>query len=234
MVKTVLITGGSKGIGKASVKKFYDEGYNVAFSSRNQELLDKVEEELSLEKERTLSFKADVTKSEEVKDFVNNTKNKFGSIDVLLCNAGAGFFGNVDEIEEEDFQRNLDVNVTGVFLTCKYALPYLKEQNKGQIVIVSSMAGKTGIAGGSGYCAAKWGVLGFAQSLKQELRETQIKLASILPGSVETNFFDDLPVGPTPNRHLTAEEVAEQIYKVAEQGKTSDIDEVTLRPAYNP
>jgi len=160
--------------------------------------------------------------------------DKLGHIDILINNAGIGLFGNVEDMTKENFELQFEVNVFGVFLVTKVFLPYLKKIDAGQIINIGSLASKVGSAGGSAYCASKWAVLGFTKSLREELRNTQIKVAAVMPGYVNTNFFKAAGIHPNPERMMEPEEIAEIIFRVAEQPEGADTDEVVVKGAYQP
>lgn len=224
-MKNAVITGGSKGIGKAIATLFAQKGFTVTITGRNEDSLK--EAVTSLEGDGHSYVVGDVSSEESAKKL----RDTVSSVDVLVNNAGFGIFKNVEDLSKDEFEDQLAVNVTGVFLTTKYLLPLFKEQNKGSIITISSMAAQSSFAGGTAYTATKWGVEGFMGSLKKELRDTKVKCGTVLPGSVDTHFFDDLPFGPTPDRHLDAEDVARTVYFMATQPETADIDRIVLRPA---
>lgn len=234
MVKTVFITGLSSGIGAATAKKFYDEGYNIVGYSRNLEKQKKVAKQHGFENNRTLLLKGDVTKEEQVRQGVKKAIQTFKKIDVLVNNAGFGRFGTIEELELKDFQDQFSVNLFGVFLTTKHVLKHMKERDEGQIIMISSMAGKNHFKGGTAYASTKWALQGFTGCLKTELRPTKIKVGSILPGSVDTAFFDEVGTSPNPKRCLKPSDISRQIYNLANQDKHSDIDEIIVRPAHTP
>lgn len=234
MAKTVIITGLSSGIGAATAKKFYKEGYNVVGFSRNLEKQRKVANKHEFDPNRSLLIKGDVTKEEDVKNAVKQTIKAFKKIDVLVNNAGFGKFGIVEELELKDFEEQFSVNVFGVFLMTKHVLKHMKERDEGQIIMISSMAGKNHFKGGTAYASTKWALQGFTGCLKTELRPTKIKVGTILPGSVDTAFFDEVGMSPNPKRCLKPSDISRQIYNLANQDKHSDIDEIIVRPAHTP
>lgn len=234
MNKTVFITGGSSGIGKACIEKFYEAGYNISNLSRDLERQREMAEELGLDPSRVLLNKGSVTDEEEVEQAVENTVEQFEKIDVLVNNAGVGRFGAVEDLSKEDFETLYDVNVFGVFVTTKKILNHMKKRDEGQIIMISSMAGKNHFKGGSAYAGTKWALEGMTGCIQKELRPTQIKIGRILPGSVDTPFFKKAETEPNRERCLEPVDVAKQVYNMAEQGENSDIDEIVVRPAYTP
>ena len=229
MKPVVLITGASSGIGKATAKLFYKQGYNLVLSSRSEESLKQVTNNFSRERYQLVT--GDIQEEATAKQLVAQTRKHFGRLDVLVNNAGVGVFGSVEETSARDFDVQMRTNVRGVFLLTKHALTLLKEQDEGQIVMVSSMAAKNFVPDASVYCASKWALRGFTGSLKHELRDTHIKVGSILPGSVDTPFFAKAGAQLNPERHLSPVSVAQAIFQLATQPVDADVDEVVLRPA---
>lgn len=229
MTKVVLITGASSGIGQAIAKQFYTQGYNLVLNARSKESLQ--EAASGFAEERVALVLGDVSQEATAKRLVDEAKKRFGSLDVVVNNAGVGVFNKVEDTSREEFEKQLHTNVLGVFFVCKHALPVLREQDSGQFIMISSMAAKTHFAGGGAYCASKWALQGFTGSLKQELRDSHIKVASILPGSVDTPFFDKAGASLNQERHLEPSSVALAAWQVASQPVDADIDELVLRPA---
>ena len=224
-MKQVVITGGSKGIGRACAELFAANGYTVLVTGRTESTLRKTVKSLEGSNHTyVVGDVADAATAEQIRDNVEQ-------IDVLVNNAGFGVFKPVEDMKEEEFMSQFSVNVKGVFLTTKSLLPLFRSQDEGTVITISSMAGQSHFANGTAYSATKWAVEGFVGSLKKELRDTHVKCCSILPGSVDTSFFDALPFGPTEDRHLEPEDVAETVYFVANQPDSADIDRIVLRPA---
>lgn len=234
MVKTVIITGASSGIGKEATKDFYNKGYNVVLFSRSKQKQEKVKSDLQLSQDKSLLIQGDVSKEEDVRRAVEKTLKKFDAIDVLVNNAGFGKFAPTEELTLKDFKDQFDVNLFGVFLMTKHVLLHMKKRNEGQIIMISSMAGKNHFSNGTAYASTKWALQGFTGCLKTELRPTKIKVGSILPGSVDTAFFKEMNMTPNQERLLKPKDVSKQILNLANQGKDSDIDEIVVRPAYTP
>lgn len=218
----IIITGASKGIGKETAK-LLSKDHNVLITGTSDQTK-KTSQELNVNYELS-----DVTKEEDIKKLVEKTSQK--KLDVLICNAGVGYFKELEKTTQEEYNHMFDVNVKGVFLTLKHFLPKLKEQNSGQIIVISSMAGINPVANGSVYASTKWAVQGLIKSLKQELRSTKIKVSLVLPGSVNTQFFDGKDITPNPKRVLTPKSIANAINTIITQHESSDIDEIVIRPS---
>ena len=188
--KVAYITGGSKGIGYGIAKILLERGMRVAISGRNKEALDKAAKGLG--ETNVLPLVSDVCTMEDEKAAVQKVLDRWGQLDVVVANAGVGYFAPIDEMEEEAWNRMIDTNLSGVFHTLKAALPSLKE-SKGYYITIASLAGTNFFPKGAGYNATKFGVVGFTQAAMLDLRPYDIKVSTIMPGSVATHFNDHIP-----------------------------------------
>ncbi|WP_121964742.1 SDR family oxidoreductase [Myroides sp. N17-2] len=191
MQKVVYITGGTKGIGKGIAKALLDSGYKVAISGRSLETVNEAIKELG-HSDQVLAIQSDVRNYEDEVSAVEQIVNKFGRLDVVIANAGVGIFSSVEDMSLEDWNTMIDTNLTGVFHTLKASVKQLKE-NKGYYISIASLAGINFFANGSGYNASKFGVVGFTQAAMLDLRNADVKVTTILPGSVSSNFNDHEP-----------------------------------------
>jgi NAD(P)-dependent dehydrogenase (short-subunit alcohol dehydrogenase family) len=192
-LKVCVITGASSGIGYATAKLFSERGYRVYGISRRSEL------------------RADVKNYEEIKGAIERVVEKEGGLDILVVNAGIARVGYVEEFNISDWLEVLNTNLNGAFYTVKAALPHIREG--GHIVFVGSIASKRAFPGWSAYCASKWGLLGFAKSLGEELKG-RIKVSTVLPGAVDTPLWEG--IGGDKSRMLKAEDVAKVILNIVE------------------
>ena len=217
--RTALVTGSTRGIGKETTLLLLKKGLNVIISSRSQDSVENVIEEIldkfPSKKENILGLKCDVCKHSEVKTLVDVSVKRFGRIDVLVNNAGIVYFESIMDTTEEEWDKTIDTNLKGVFLFTKEVLPYMIENKSGVIINVSSGAGKYGFPNLSAYCASKFGVIGLTESVAKEVTDYNVKIMAICPGGVETKMIKDIvKVGyNAPNRNLIKpEEVANKIY----------------------
>ena len=217
--RTALVTGSTRGIGKETALLLLQKGLNVIISSRSQEGVDNVIEEIldkfPSEKENILGLKCDVSKHSEVKTLVDVSVKRFGRIDVLVNNAGIVYFKCLLDTTEEEWDKTIDINLKGVFLFTKEVLPYMIENKSGIIINVSSGAGKYGFPNLSAYCASKFGVIGLTESVAKEVTDNNVKIMAICPGGVYTKMIKDIvKVGyNASNRNLMKpKEVANKIY----------------------
>ena len=186
--KTVLITGGSKGIGYSIAKALLREGVNVAITSRTLEAAEQAANTLNENVEgKILPIQADVRSYVDQENMVSRVINEFGCIDIVIANAGVGHFASVDEISLEEWNEVIDVNLTGVFYTVKSTVAEL-EKTKGYLITIASLAGTNFFANGAAYNASKYGLVGITQAVMLDLRHKGIKVTTIMPGSVATEF----------------------------------------------
>ena len=186
--KIVLITGGSKGIGYGVAESLIQEGAKVAITSRSQKSADEAAAKLNkIGKGEAMVIQADVRDANAQQKAVEITVKRFGALDVLVANAGLGYFGNIETLTIDQWNETIDTNLTGVFYSIKACLPELKK-SKGYIITMASLAGTNFFAGASAYNASKFGLVGFTQAAMLDLRALGIKVSTIMPGSVATEF----------------------------------------------
>jgi NADP-dependent 3-hydroxy acid dehydrogenase YdfG len=233
-MKVVLITGASSGIGEATAEFLAKKDFIVVLVARNKKKLDAIVKKIKENKGEALAIKMDVCNEMHIADAVMELLDKYKRIDILINNAGIGYFESIENMKEKDWDEVFDVNVKGSFLVTKHVLPFMKKQDSGLIINISSMAAFNAFAGGACYCASKAALNGFSKVLKQEVREHKIKVATIMPGSVDTPFFGKLGMTVNKERCLDSEDVALACFNLITQPETLDVDEIILRPAYNP
>ncbi len=192
-MKTALITGGSKGIGYGIAEVLVRQGWKVAITGRQAKAVESAIAKLNLIKQgNAIGLVADVRDFDQQKTAVEKLLGAFGQLDVLVANAGVGFFGTIETLEPRHWQETIDTNLTGVFYSVKACYEALKK-SKGYIITIGSLAGTNFFAGGSSYNASKFGLLGFTQAVMLDARAHQIKVSTIMPGSVATEFNEHVP-----------------------------------------
>ncbi|HYK56170.1 MAG TPA: SDR family oxidoreductase [Flavisolibacter sp.] len=190
--KVAYITGGSKGIGYGIAKALLDEGMRVAITSRSLDAAKKAAASLSKDASRVLALQSEVSSMASEMKAVQAVTSQFGQLDVLVANAGVGYFAPIDTITEEDWRATIDTNLTGVFNSVKASIEPLKKSN-GYIIPMASLAGTNFFETASAYNASKFGLVGFTQAIMLDLRKYGIKVTTIMPGSVATHFNDHTP-----------------------------------------
>lgn len=197
--KVAIITGGSGGIGVATAKLFAQEGAKVVLVDLNAQDLDAAAKELQLDPEQYLLVAADVSKEENVINYVKQTMDKFGRIDVLFNNAGIeGQSAPLTEQPAENLDKVLNVNIKGVFFGMKHVLPIMIEQKTGSIINMSSIAGWIGFPGISPYVASKHAVIGLTKNAALEFAQTGVRVNAISPAPIETRMMRSVEAGQDP------------------------------------
>jgi len=212
--KTVIITGGSEGVGAAMARMFAEAGANLMLVARNKKNLDTIAAELR-DKTRVEVFAMDVADADACVDVFKKAHFEFGRVDVLVNNAGFHKRGVVEDVESVDLATMVDVNLKAPIMLTRIALPYLRESGGGAIVNVGSLAGRMPVPGSASYAATKAGLRSFTYALAQELAGSNIKLAVVSPGPIDTGFIM-ADIDTTSNLTLsqpisTAEEVAQAV-----------------------
>lgn len=187
--KVALITGGTKGIGYGIAEALLKQGMKVAITGRSQQSVDEAAKELGSD---ILAIQADVKSFESQQNAIKSVVAKWGQLDCLIANAGVGHFSSIEEMTVDNWNDTLDTNLTGVFYSVKSALLEIKK-TKGYIFTISSLAGTNFFENGSAYNASKFGLTGFTQSIMLDLRKHNIKVSTIMPGSVSTYFNEHEP-----------------------------------------
>lgn len=224
MPKVVIITGASKGIGKSCAELFLKNKYIVINASRT------VSKQI---KNRNYHFiKTNVASERDVKKLTEKVIDDFGKIDVLICSAGFGKFAKLSDSRTKDFDEMFAVNVRGLYFCNRFAVNAMLKEKNGTIINISSISGKNGIATASIYSATKHAVIGLSSSLMAEVRKDNIRVVTICPGSVDTNFFDDPSAILNSRRDtiLSPDDVAKVCLLSAELPQNALINEVEIRP----
>jgi 3-oxoacyl-[acyl-carrier protein] reductase len=227
-----LVTGGSRGIGRAIALRLAGLGAAVAVCGRDAQALQNTSRELQKLTLRVFSQIADVSRSADVTSLVSGVEAALGSISILVNNAGIGLFGPAHEKSEADWDRVLGTNLKSIFLVSRAVAPSMIRQGRGDIINISSLAGRNAFAGGGLYCASKWGVQGLSACMAEDLRGHGIRVSVICPGSVATEFSGRGP--KDASKVLTPQDVAHAVATVVTQGPQSFLSEIHLRPLTKP
>ena len=194
---TAIVTGSTRGIGKETALLLLKKGLNVFISSRSQQSIDNVIQEIHdrfpSKIENVLGLRCDVSKQSDVKNLVDISIKKFRRIDFLINNAGIVYYKSIMKTTEEEWDKTIDINLKGIFLFTNEVLPYMIENKSGGIIInISSGAGKSGFPNLSAYCASKFGIIGFTESVAKEVANNNVKVMTICPGGVDTKMIGDI------------------------------------------
>lgn len=233
MNKTAYITGGSKGIGLGIAKAMLAEGMKVAITGRNAETLNSAIEELSkVGNGEILAIESDVRNFESEKNAIEQVLEKWGTLDVVIANAGVGKFSSIEEMSLEDWNAVIDINLTGVFHTVKASIPAMKE-SKGYIMTIASLAGTNFFQKGSAYNASKFGLVGFTQAVMMDLRQYGIKVTTIMPGSVATYFNGHVPSEKDAWK-IQPEDIGQVVIDLLKMNPRTLPSKVEVRPSMPP
>src|SRR5881296_145935 len=234
--KNAIVTGGTKGIGRAIAEALVRAGVNVCIGARNRSEVENTIAELTLDGEEDLDAGriagavCDVRDLNQVKALIELTVKEFGGVDILINNAGIGIFESVEEMSPEDFRAVLETNVFGVFHCCHEAIPLMKERGGGYIINISSLAGVNAHPQMAAYNASKFGLNGFSEALMQEVRHDGIKVSYIMPGSVNTYFGDDEP-DESQSWQLQPADIARVVLDLLHHDERSLPSRVEIRPS---
>ncbi len=211
--KVAFVTGGARGIGKATAIALAKEGVHVGLLARTESALKEVAAEIEALGVKSAYAVADVDSQEEAEKAVAELTEKLGTADILINNAGIASFGKVLEMDPAEWKRILDVNVMGTYYVTRAVLPQLVEKNSGDIINIASTSGLNGSATSSAYSASKFAVIGFTESLAQEVRRNNIRVSSLAPSTVATDLALDLDLikENDETKTIQAEDIAEVI-----------------------
>ena len=229
MARIVLITGGTRGIGYALAQTLLRVGDSVAVTGTTSDGVVRAERELSAIGS-VVGITCDVRDPASAEAAVRTALAKFGGLDVLVNNAGVGVGVPIAEMPHDEWNRIIATNLTGVYNCCKAAIPHLRQRGGGWIVNISSLASKNPFVGGAAYCASKAAVNAFSEALMQELRDDNIRVSYVLPGSVSTGFSGREP-GTGADWKLRPEDVAQAILDVLNHPARSLPSRIEIRPS---
>jgi 3-oxoacyl-[acyl-carrier protein] reductase len=230
--KVALITGASRGIGLAVARSLAGLGAKLAVCARDPERLERAGTSLKQVGASVVTIPADVRRASEIESLVRKTEQLLGTIEILVNNAGIGYFAPIQEASEEKWDAVLDTNLKAMFLLSKAVAPGMIQRGSGHIINIASLAGKSVFAGGAVYCASKWGLLGLTQCMAEDLRPHGIRVSAVSPGSVATDFSPH--TGKDTSKMLQPEDVAHAVESILTQAPQSFISEVVIRPAQKP
>jgi len=224
--KVALITGASKGIGFGIAEALLKQGVKVAITSRSQASADEAAKKLGAD---VLAIAADVKDFESQQKAVEQVIAKFGALDFLIANAGVGHFAPIDELDPKLWLDTIDTNLTGVFYSVKAAIPALKK-SQGYIITISSLAGTNFFATAAAYNASKFGLTGFSQAIMLDLRKYGIKVTTIMPGSVATEFADQQTNATEDAWKIQPEDIGQMVSDLLNMNPRTLPSKIEVRP----
>jgi NAD(P)-dependent dehydrogenase (short-subunit alcohol dehydrogenase family) len=227
--KHAVVTGGTRGIGRAIAEHLLRAGAAVAICGRTRESTDRAVTELKRSAGGDIfGLPADVSNSDQVARFFEAVASRFRGLDILVNNAGAGVFRGIQALTLEDWRNTIDLNLSGVFYCCHYGLPLLRQRGEGYIIQISSLAGINAFAGGAAYNASKFGLNGFSEAIMQDLRYENIRVSYILPGSVDTGFGS---AGSAADWKIAPQDIAEVVLNLLRMPNRTLLSRVEIRPS---
>lgn len=225
--KVAIVTGGTRGIGLAITRGFVARGAKVVVSGRSTDSNTAVRDEFG---DAVVVVAGDVAETEVAGALVQTAQDRFGGLDILINNAGIGTFKPVADLSPEEWNRLIATNLTGVFLCTHAAIPAMRTRKGGWIINISSLAGKNSFVGGAAYCASKAGLNAFSEALMQEVREDDIRVSYVMPGSVQTGFSQGGDAA-SMDWKLAPEDVAQVVFDLIGHSSRSLPSRVEIRPA---
>ena len=231
--KVSIVTGASRGIGKAISILLAQSGSRVVLAARSEPQLKSVRDEISSQNGDALVIPTDLTRDEEMERLVEQTIKEWGSVDVLINNAGLGKVAPVVKAKVSDWDETFQVNLRAPMILSKLVLPQMMERGEGSIINISSVSGKSGQANGSAYSASKFGLIGFTQSLYEEVREYGIRVTAICPGFVDTQLIPQMR-RMDRSKMIRPEDIAQTVLFVLTSPPTACPVEITIRPQRTP
>jgi 3-oxoacyl-[acyl-carrier protein] reductase len=233
--KVAIVTGGTRGIGFSIAQRLLAEGAKVFICGRNSGHLKAALEALGKQSEGNVDgIAADMRRYEDCRKVVQSAEEKFGGIDILINNAGLGYFRPVDQLTPDEWDETIQTNLSGVFYCCREAIPLLRKRGGGYIFNISSLAGVNPFAGGSAYNASKFGLNGFSEAMMQDVRHDGIRVSYIMPGSVDTDFGAAPGSKPTASWKLTGDDIAKAVVDLYRFPKTALASRIEMRPSQPP
>ena len=226
--KTILLTGATGGIGKETAKMLASSGATLFLTARDEMKLKELAAELQLPADRY--YAADLTDSEQVKKLGEKFFSVFGHIDVLVNASGIGIIKSMDSLDESDFMKTIHVNLYAPFLLVKTFLPSMKLSKKGLIINIPGVLGKVPMAGAAAYSASKYGLVGMMQSIREELKRTDIRITNLFMGGVDTPFWDEIDLRVQREKMIRSEEAARAIWFLCQQPSSAVVSEMVLQP----
>jgi len=242
--KVAVVTGGTRGIGRAITERLLDEGVHVALCGTLQKSVDDAVGRLA-PRGQVFGMVADVSKLDEVRRFIAGAHAEFGALHILVNNAGAGAFANVAQLTPESWDKMIALNLSGVHYCCHEIMPIFKHAGGGDVVNIGSLAGVNAFAGGAGYNASKFGLVGYSEAMMLDHRHDGVRVSLIMPGSVDTEFGSAGSASQTAQERsdwksapaawkIAPEDIADVVVNVLKMPRRTTVSRVEVRPSRPP
>jgi len=226
--KRILITGATGGIGSNTAKLLASAGATLFLTGRRLDALADLASSLHIPQERI--FAAELSDPDAVSALATRVQETLGGLDILVNAAGIGIIKPLDQLSLEDFTRTLNANLVSTFLLMKAFLPGMKQAGKGLIINIPGVLGKVPMAGAAAYSASKFGLTGMMQSIREELKRTEVRITSIFMGGVDSPFWDEIPLKVQREKMIRAEEAARAVWFLCQQPASGVVSEMVLQP----
>jgi 3-oxoacyl-[acyl-carrier protein] reductase len=227
--KNILVTGSSRGIGKAISKTIADAGANVIMAARDEEALSKLKEEIISNKGKAIYLTTDLAKEEDIKALFKKVEKDYGTLDVLINNAGFVIPGELVDFSIKDFDRLIDVNLRAVYLCCQHALKLMLPKGSGYIINISSVVGFKGYPNQTAYTASKHGVVGLSKALSAEVQKYGIRVSLVHPGGVDTDLVGKARPDLDKSALMQPEDIAQTVMYLLSLSDRAMVDEIYIR-----
>ncbi len=226
--KKILVVGATGGIGSSLVKLLHQSGASLFISGRNNEKLLALSQQIGLSS--SCMAAVDITSSTEVEQLAVQVNAEMGTLDILINASGIGIIKPLEQLSLEDFMQSLQTNLVGSFLLVKAFLPAMKEVKKGLIINIPGVLGKVPMAGAAAYSASKYGIVGMMQSIREELKRTEIRITNIFLGGVDSPFWETIDLKVQKEKMIREEEAARAIWFLCQQPASGVVSEMVLQP----
>lgn len=230
--KVVYITGGSKGIGKGIAQFLLLKGFRIAISGRQLNAVKDAAKSMQGDQSQILCLQSDVRDPDNEREAVTKIIDKWGSLDVLIANAGVGIFASIEELTYDQWNQTIDTNLTGVFNSVKACVEEIK-RSKGYIITIGSLAGINFSPKSTAYNASKFAMVGFSQALMLDLRQQDVKVTTIMPGSVTSHFNNHIPSAEDAWK-IQPEDIGEIVYDLLLMNPRTLPSKIEVRPSKPP
>ena len=222
------MVGATGSIGKQAARLLLGSGAQVYITGRNAEKLQATAIELGVDAAR--SFVVDVTQEADVAAMSTKLSATIAALDILVIASGIGIIKPMETLTPAEFQQTLQTNLVGPFLLLKHLLPAMKEQKKGLIINIPGVLGKVPMAGAAAYSASKYGLVGMMQSIREELKRTEIRITNLFMGGVDSAFWDTIDLRVQRDKMIVTEEAAKAIWFLCQQPRSGVVSEMVLQP----